>query len=174
MPAPSKVDTLLPSKVKKQLNSRLIKSGFSGYESLSAWLAEQGFEISKSSLHRYGQSFEDRVAALKRATEQAKAIVEESPDDEGAMSEALQRLIQEKLFTVLLDLEVDTAKLNINSLGKTIAELGRASVTQKKYAAEVRARANAAAADVEQLAKEGGLSDEKAALIKKKILGISE
>lgn len=173
MPAPSKVETLLPESLKQELDSRLIQSGFSGYEALSEWLKTHGFTISKSALHRYGQTFEERVVALKRATEQAKAIVAESPDDEGAMAEALTRLVSEKLFTVLIDMEVDPNKVNINSLGKTVAELTRASVTHKKYVQEVRARALAAAAEVESVAKQGGLSDDRAAIIRQKILGIA-
>src|SRR5690606_6677096 len=119
---------LLPEAIRGELDGRLVAGGFAGYEALSDWLGEQGFEISKSALHRYGAQFEDRVSALKLATDQARAIVAESPDDEGTMSEALMRLVQEKLFSILLEMEVDPAKVNLNSLARSVAELGRASV----------------------------------------------
>lgn len=173
MPAPSKV-SLLPEGTRDALNSRLIQGGFAGYEQLAEWLADEGFEISKSALHRYGQAFEERVDALKRATEQAKAIVNESPDDEGAMAEALTRLVSEKLFSVLLEMEIDPSKVNINSLGRTVAELTRASVAHKKYVAEVREKARAVAERVEKSMRAGGMSDQAAADIRREILGISE
>jgi Protein of unknown function (DUF3486). len=173
MPARSKV-LQLPEQVRSELDSRLVQGSFAGYEAMSAWLAVQGFEISKSSLHRYGAQFEERVSALKFATDQARAIVAESPDDEGAMSEALMRLVQERLFSVLLEIDVDPSKANLNSLARSIAELGRASVTQKKYAQEVRERTNAAAEAAEKIAKRGGLSDESVREIRSAILGITK
>src|SRR5690606_11360592 len=130
MPPRSAVSQL-PEEIRASLDQRLIQGGFAGYDALSDWLAEQGFAISKSALHRYGQRCEGGLQALRVASEQAKAIVGASPDDEGAVSEALMRLVHEKLFTILLDFEVtDPSKLTLGSLAKAIAQLGRASVTQ--------------------------------------------
>lgn len=168
----SKVEQL-PEETREALEQKLIKNGFANYEALSAWLGEQGFEISKSSLHRWGSSFEDRVAALRVATQQAKAIVAASPDSEGDMSEALMRLMQERLFAALVDIEVDPTKLNLGSLAKAIAPIARASIAQKKYASEVRERVQAAAAALDAAVKTGGLSGETADEIRKKILGIA-
>lgn len=165
----------LPEELRAQIDARLIKGGFSGYEELSAWLQEQGCAISKSALHRYGQKFEDRVQALKLATGQAKAMVEASPDDEGAVGEALMRLVQEKLFAILLEFEVtDPSKLNLGAIAKAIASLGRTSIAQKKYATEVKDRAKAAADTVEKLVKNSGLTKEAVSEIRSKILGIAK
>jgi len=164
----------LPEEIRAELERRLVRSSFSGYEQLAAWLTEQGFEISKSSLHRYGSKFEERAAQLKVATEQARAIVAETPDDEGAISEALMRLVQEKLFSVLIDFEVDPKKpLNLGSLAKAIAELGRASVTQKKWQTEVKAKVDAAAESVTKIAASGGLSKSSVDELRRQILGIA-
>lgn len=130
--------TTLPSEVKEWLDRALAENGFANYQLLSDELKSRGFEISKSAVHRYGQQFEERLSALKLASEQARAVVAASPDDENSMNEALMRLVQEKMFSVIMDLEVDPAKLNIASLAKSIAELGRASVSQKKWMAEAR------------------------------------
>lgn len=163
----------LPDDTRAWLDAELIKRGFGDYEKLEALLKERGFEISKSSLHRYGQKFEDRVHALKLATDQAKAIVITAPDDEGAVSDALMRLVQEKLFTVLMDMgEIDPAKINLGSIAKSIAELGRASVTQKKWQAEVRARVAAVADRATEVARKGGLSASAVDTIRREILGI--
>jgi len=128
----------LPETLKAELDRRLVASGFAGYEQLSAWLAEHGQSIGKSSIHRYGEQFEQRIRSLKLVTEQARAIVAESPDHENAVGDALARLVQEKLFAVLMDLQVDPEQIDIHKIGRLIADLGRATISQKKWAAEAR------------------------------------
>lgn len=163
----------LPQEIRAELDKRLVESSFSGYVALSDWLKKQGFEISKSAIHNYGQKFEERVKSLKVATEQARAIVAESPDDEGAMGEALMRLVQEKVFGVLLELEVDPDDVNISSLTKSIAQLGRTSIAQKKWMAEVREKSKLAADVATRIAKKGGLSPTAIETIRREILGIA-
>jgi hypothetical protein len=170
MPAPSKVDQL-PEAVRQALEQRLIAQSFSGYVPLVEWLSEQGFEISKSSVQRWGSQFEDRVSALKVATDQAKAIVSASPDDEGAMTDALLRLVQEKLFSIMLELEVDPKKVNLSTLAKSIAQLGRASIAQKKHMVEMRAKLDVAREDVRRIATGAGVSDEIMAAIDARLQG---
>ncbi len=173
MPPRSKVGQL-PEEIRRALEQKLIVSGFGDYEALAAWLAEQGYAISKSSLHRFGQTFEDKCSTLRIATQQAKAIVESTPDDEGAMAEALMRLMQEKLFTILLDMEVDPTKVNIGAVAKALAPIARASIALKKYSMEVRDRARAAADAVDRIAASGGLTKEGAEQLREEILGISK
>ena len=74
MPPRSKV-AALPPEVKEWLDKALVENNFGGYELLAAELKGKGYEISKTGLHRYGQQFEDRLNALKIATEQARAVV---------------------------------------------------------------------------------------------------
>lgn len=173
MPQRSKVD-LLPDGVREELEQRLIKGGFSGYRELSAWLTDQGFEISKSSLHSWGQDFEDRVGALKRITAQARAIVAESPDNDGAVNEALIRLTQERVFSLMMDLELDLGPAQLAKVTKAVADLSRAAVSQKRLAAEVRKQAAAdAASSAAAAGREAGLSDETIELIRNRVLGIA-
>jgi hypothetical protein len=54
-----------------------------------------------------------------------------------------------------------------------IATLSRASVGLKRWQAEVAARVQSAARDVERIARTGGLSEAAAAEIRAKILGIT-
>lgn len=173
MPPRSKVDQL-PEQIREELNRRLIGSGFSSYEEHAAWLAEQGFEIRKSSVHRYGAGFEEKCRALKVVTEQARAIVAESPDDDNAVNAALIKLAQEKAFNVLMDLELDPETIEFPKLMRAIADMGRASVQQAKHMAEVKARAREAADAAAKIAKKGGLSADVVAELRSKILGIAE
>ncbi|WP_281687585.1 DUF3486 family protein [Pseudomonas citronellolis] len=169
MPPRSKVQQL-PAKVKAWLDQALVENNFSGYEALAAELTARGYSIGKSALHSYGQTFEDRLAALRQSSEQAKAVVTAAPDDEGAVNEALMRLVQDHLFKLLMASE---GKLDLPKVAKAVAELGRASVVQLKWKAEYRERAESAAAKVEKIAKKGGLSADTVAEIRREILGVA-
>ncbi|WP_346841226.1 DUF3486 family protein [Metapseudomonas otitidis] len=169
MPPRSKVGAL-PAEVKAWLDQALVENNFSGYEALSAELAERGYSIGKSALHAYGQSFEDRLSRLRVASEQAKAVVTAAPDEEGAVNEALMRLVQEHLFNLLM---TEGGKVDLPKVAKAVAELGRASVVQKKWQAEVKARAEVAAQAVERIVRKGGLDASTVNEIRSQILGVA-
>jgi len=169
MPPRSKVATL-PAEVKAWLDKALADNNFSDYEALADELSGRGFAISKSALHRYGQNFEERLSALKMASEQARAVVAAAPDEEGAVNEALMRLVQEHLFKLLMS---EGGQIDLPKVAKAVAELGRASVVQKKWQSEVRAKAEAAASQVEKIAKKGGLDAGTVAEIRREILGVA-
>lgn len=140
MPQVSKVQRLNADD-KQWLDAELTRRGFAGYDQLEALCRERGIDISSSSLHRYGQGFRDRLDAVKMITEQAKAVVDSAPDEEGAINEALMRLVQEKLFNLVMEAEIKTDQIDIAKIAKAIADLGRASVSQKRLAAEAREQA---------------------------------
>jgi hypothetical protein len=160
----------LEASVKAWLDQALIDGNFSGYEQLEAELKSRGYDISKSAIHRYGQAFEDRLAAIRIATEQARAITDAIPDDSGAMNDALIRLVQQKAFDTLVKMEEGAS---IKDIGLMVARLSNATVKQKQWQAEVREKAIAAADAVEAIAKKGGLSAEALDTIRKGILGIA-
>lgn len=151
MPPRSKVEKL-PAAVKAWLDNALIEGNFSGYELLEAELKARGFDIGKSSLHRYGQEFEDKLAAIRIATEQAKAITDAIPDDAGAMNDALIRLVQQKAFDTLVNLEEGAS---IKDIGLMVARLSNASVKQKQWAADAREKLNARMDAMENEARNG-------------------
>jgi phosphohistidine phosphatase SixA len=172
MPQRSKV-LMLPETVKADLDRKLVTGGFADYVALSDWLKEQGFEVSKSSLHRYGTEFEQRLSAIKIATDQAQAIADTIGDDQGVLGDALTRLIQEKTFQLLVEMESLSAEdVDFTKLGEMVAKLNKTAILQKKWISDMREKARAAADDVVKVAKAGGLSAEKAEEIRRKILGI--
>ncbi|WP_221621191.1 DUF3486 family protein [Halomonas sp. YLB-10] len=152
------------------MDQALADNNFSDYEALSDELASRGYDIAKSSLHRYGQEFETKLSALKLASEQAKAVVTAAPDDEGAVNEALTRMVQEHLFQLLMS---GGEGMDLPKVAKAVAELGRASVVQKKWQAEVRSKAEAAASQVEKIARKGGLDAATVNTIRREILGVA-
>ena len=79
------------------------------------------------------------------------------------MTDALVRLVQEKIFAVLVEAEgIEEGQLA--RIARAIADLGRATISQKKWAEEMRDRLDeqkrAANAKIGELKQAGGLSDE--------------
>lgn len=54
MPKRDKLSELPPA-ITRQLYERLIASNFGDYAAHSEWLAEQGYSVSKSAIHRHAQ-----------------------------------------------------------------------------------------------------------------------
>jgi hypothetical protein len=173
MPPRSSISRL-PRDIREAFEKKLIAGGFADYDGLAAWLKEQGFEISRSAAHRYGKEFEEKLSAIKIATEQARAITEAVGDEEGVMGDALTRLCQERAFNVLVQMEApDPKKVDVSKMGIMIARLNRAAVTQKKWAREVRDKARQAVKNIEEKGRARGLSPEALTMIKEEIYGIT-
>ena len=150
MPPRDKISQL-PAEVRSEIDRLLIDRGFSGYEALEEQILEaHGIEVGKSTLHRYGQRLERRLSAIKASTEAAKAIADAAPDEADQRSAAVISLVQSDLFEAMISLreaddEDDPASRvkMLSQAARAIAEASRASVNQKKWSAEVRARLDA-------------------------------
>lgn len=178
MPPPSKI-SLLPEAVRRELDSRLVRGAFSGYYALSDWLREQGFDIEKTAIHKHGQKLKRRLDAIKTSTQAAQLLADTVPDESGALSSAVLALVQTDMFDLLVNLQeaedADPAA-RVKLLGNAahaMADLARASLAQKKWADDLKARAEAAATAVESIARTGGLSAAVVADIRREILGIA-
>ncbi len=171
----------LPEAVRHALERKLAENGFGNYTELTAWLNQQGFEISRSAVHRYGQKVERRFASIKASTEAARLIAESASDESDTRSEALMAMVQTELFDALVEIgDMDSESLNplarfdlMSEGAKRIAGLISASTRLKEYQNKVKSRAQAAADEVAKTVKKGGLSDDTAEQIRKQILGIA-
>lgn len=172
----------LPEEVRRWLERSLTESGFSGYAELENLLREQGYVISKSAIHRYGQKIEKRFGAIRAATEAARMLTEGAEDDQDARSEAVIALIQTELFESIVQLqeageeEIDPKKRVelLSKVAKNIATLSRASVNLKKFQADVRERIKREAREelireqrekLDELGKTGSISQEALATV---------
>lgn len=181
MPPRSKIQTL-PKDVRDALNAKLVNNGFAGYGELAVWLTEQGYEISRGSLQRYGSdlqaSFEQAMGDVRRSIEMAKALGDSVKDDEGDLTDATVRIAQESLLRVTIALREaehtpDKAVSILAKISHALADLGRLGISLKKWQAEVRIKAEAAASEVEKIAKKGGLDAATVAEIRREILGVA-
>lgn len=169
MPQRSKVHSL-PGDVVSELNQRLMARGFGGYAELAAWLEGQGFEISESSVRRYGAKIASRLASIQKATEVASALVDVTGDDSTKLAAASQQLIQQRMF----DLLVESHDGNIDELSRAaraLATSARASVSLQDARARAKREASAAVA---KEAKRRGLSPEVSAALRKVIEGTGD
>lgn len=174
MPQPSKVD-LLPPEVRADLEQRLIHSGFSGYTEFTTWLNEQGFEISRSSVNRWGRKLKLKIDAIAQATEQARAIAEACPDDEGLLLDAAQRLAQHQIYEALLAIDIDPSNIGADQLTKLVralADLGRGNVSLKRFQTEVRTKRDEANANIKEITAQAGVPQEVRHAIELELLGI--
>ncbi len=178
MPPRSKILSL-PTDLQEALNARLVGTGFQNYQALATWLNREleqrglTLRVSAMSIHRHGEKFEEKLADLRLATEQAKALVQGAADDEGAINDAVLRLTQERLFTLLKEMDrIDPDKVNIAQLLRGIAQVSNATVPQKKWMVEVREKAKAAVKAIKKTAVKGGLSQAAIKEIEEQVLGI--
>ncbi len=178
----SAVDQLSPEHL-ELLKVRLEDSGFQDYQQLTDWLTDLGYEISKSSVHRFGKKHEQKMQAVSLSTQAAIYMAERNPDDAGALSSTVITMMQSEFFNALVQLQtLDDDKdadpmvrmAMLSKISKGIAELSKASVNQKKHQIEVRDKAQAAADKVEQIANKGGLTGDTVQEIRRAILGIAD
>lgn len=174
--------SLQPAEIRAQIDRLLVDAGFAGYEWLVQRIRDElGVDVGeKSSLQRYGTKLQRRLAAVKASTEAARLIADAAPDEEDKRSNAIISLVQTEIFDSLVAMQEAQEETNpvkrVEMLGKAaknIATLTRASVTRNRWAAEVQAKTRTAADNVEKLARQGGLSEQTAAQIRREILGIA-
>lgn len=174
------LEARLPPEVREWLEGELIRRGFGDYSDLTAELNrrldEAGEEsASRSAVHRFGAAVEERIAGLRRSTEIARAVAAEVGDDEGALSDALIRIMQDKLFGAALQLDLDPEDLKITDLAHAVSNLSRASVTQKKHQLAVREKVKAKFDELEKQAagaKPGALDPDTLRRVREEIYGV--
>jgi hypothetical protein len=144
MPPPSKID-LLPEDVRAELDRRLIKAAFGSSVKLSEWLAEQGFEISKTTVNERAKNLKRRLSTIVASTDAARMIADVAPDEPADRSNSIIAMLQSDIFETMLSLqqanEEDDPIKRLAILGnaaKHIATLTRASIWREQHASKIR------------------------------------
>ena len=165
----SKIDSELPDEIKDQVNRLLIED--STYPEIADFLKKKGFDISKSSVGRYGKEFLNEYKQLRIIEDQARTLVSES--GEGlVLEEAGSKLFGRKIIELLMDQDVDIRKIPKLMMG--FASLQRSSVAREKLKSELQDKVKETAEKVTEIVKSKGLSEQAANIIKNKILGIAK
>ena len=176
-----------PAVLRAELDRELSSGTLADGGALTRWLGERGYRIAPRAANgavgsQAAGDFEARLEAVRLATAQARAIVESSPADDPALSEALTRLVQANLFELLADSAASRTgrsrrkKLDLALLARIVSQLGRVAVAQQKWGVELRDRLaeklKGAERQVTDLAREAGLSPETERKIRDALLGI--
>lgn len=175
----SKVSSM-PDEVRVWLEKALIDRKFSGYQELEDLMREKGIDISRGSIHRFGQKLERRLNAIKDSTEAAQLIAAAAPDEADNRSAAVMALIQTQLFNAMVDLqELEETKdpekrLKIlNGVSISFSMLAKSSLAQKKRDDEIKAKFAALEAKAQaQQGKKKGLDLETIKMIRETIYGV--
>jgi len=147
MPPRSPID-ILPDAVLTELNQRLVENGFAGYVALAEWLTEQGYQISKSAVHRHGSalqaSMEKSMSRARERMEIAKAMGGMSDTEKAALLEASEMVAIDQIMDVLegmggWDIE-DKAEI-IPKLGRAIAQISKSAVGSAQWRRDFEAEA---------------------------------
>ncbi|MDW7746572.1 DUF3486 family protein [Halomonas sp.] len=182
MPPRNKVYDL-PPEIREELNEKLVSTGFQGYSALADWLEDRGYNVSRSSVHRYGkdlqEEFEEAMGDVRKTTELARAMTAEQDDESGALIDATARIVQDQLLRITIAMrkaehEPEKAAKHLASVTRALADIGRVSLGQKKWARELRLEIAQEAAEAAEGALAGqGMTREAIDSIKRDILGIA-
>ncbi|MBE0529524.1 MAG: DUF3486 family protein [Rhodospirillales bacterium] len=184
MPRKSTVTALLPPADLRDLNE-MIGSGRYTLDGLVEWLAERGFTLSRSALHRHGIDVRKVAEKLQQSREVTQALVAELGDAaaQGKQGRLLVEMARSIVFDLLMKLQTAEGDapaltpMDVAMLGKGLAELGRALRYDQDFETKIREQVEketkkAVAAEVETVAKEKGLSADTVKAIKSRILGV--
>lgn len=159
----------LPPQVAEQVDRLLVEG--SSFEEISNFLSEQGHDIAKTTIGRYGKDFLECLRRLRVIEEKSRALA--SGDEDGlVLGEAASRLFAQMIIESQLE-----GKIDLDILPKLLSDFARlqsSNVQRERLRREFRARVEKAAEEVGQKTRKGGLSDEAAEEIRRKILGIAE
>lgn len=174
----------LSAEDRKLLDDKLFANGFNGYVDLASWLQSLGYQISKSSVHRYGQKLERKLQSLKSATQMAIYMQEQLGDDTGALGGMTINMMQAQAYEAMYaldELKEDSDPTNrlllIAKISKSMGELTRAGITHKKWENEVKEKAREEllteqAEKLDKHAKAGGLGAEQVDFWRREFLGV--
>ncbi|HUO06438.1 MAG TPA: phage protein Gp27 family protein [Candidatus Binataceae bacterium] len=170
----------MPPALKEEFDRRLREGGFAGHQELADWLSQQGIAVSKQAIHAYGRKFEEQLAAIRLATEQAREVCAQFEGDEKSMQEALLRLVQTQLFQVLIAANErlpagaktgPAGSLNLSAVARSVAGLVRAEAEHRKWTEHAREKIAAAGKKIDE-AREHGLSERGADEIRRVLMEI--
>jgi hypothetical protein len=164
----SRIGDELPQELKREVD-RLLVEGNVTYDDIKAFLEEKGYDISRSAIGRYGKEFLASYQRLRVIEEKSRALVSEAGDGM-VLEEAAAKIFAQKIVEAQL-LEGFDILENPRLIGD-FAKLQSSTVARERFKRELKDKVEKTAESVVRTARQGGLSEEKAEEIRRKILGI--
>lgn len=154
MPPVRKIDRLPPD-IRHELDERAAAAGWGDVRGLSAWLAEQGYEISKTAVGQHVQGlraeYDETMREVRAMAELSRVLVDQDPDQQAALNDMAARLMTDQLVRAAkelrgaVDLSIEDRIALLGRLATPITQAQRAAVYQRRHTAEVRAQIEAEA-----------------------------
>lgn len=171
---------LLPTAIRHELERKLSENGFGNYTALTQWLGEQGYEISRSAIHRHGAKIQKRFANIKASTEAARLIAEGASDEADTRSEAVIAMLQTEVFDALIAIgeltenELDeVTRLDLMAkVAKNVAPLMSVSTRLKQFQNKLKADMDKAFKTLENESKQGTLDEHTLKRIRTEVYGL--
>lgn len=124
----------LPQEVRTEVDDLLVEPGIT-YEDIVEFLKSKGYDISQSSIGRYGKEYLATYQQLRIVEDQARTLVSEAGDGL-VLEEAGAKLFAQKIVELLMEEDVDIQKIPKLMMG--FAALQRSSVAREKMKADIQ------------------------------------
>ena len=173
----------LPAELVQACNG-LIRAGRSIDDILAA-LKDLGAPVSRSAVGRYVKSARESMDKYREAQEVAKVWVDKlEAEPSGDVARLLPEMLRTVAFQTLTNLgegEKPAKAMDVMLLAKALKDIAGTTKTNidtelqlRKVRAETKAKADAAAAEVEQMTRSAGMSEELVSTIRARILGVGD
>jgi hypothetical protein len=186
MPRVKKIATL-PPEIRAWLERTFVERAFGDIEGITEELnaickrAGVAITVGKSAVGAESQRMKRAQESIAATTRAMQLIADSAKDEADKRGEALNAMVSEGIFEVLLDVrnaeaeeDPSTRMALLNKAALASARLTTTSVRQRKWRAEVEAKAKQAADAVSKLAKAAGMSRGAIAEIRAQILGVAK
>ncbi len=186
MPPVAKI-AKLPPELRQWLHQTFVERAFGDIEGITAELnalmkeAGVAITIGKSAVGAESLKVRRAQEAIAATTRAMQLIADTAPDEADKRGEALNAMVSQGVFEVLLDVQQASTEDDpadrmalLNKAALASARLTTTSVRQRQWRAEVETKAKAAAEAVTKIARTGGLKPEQVREIRSQILGIAQ
>ena len=186
MPPVAKI-AKLPPELRQWLHETFVQRAFGDIENITAELnalmkeAGVAITIGKSAVGAESLKVRRAQESIAATTRAMQLIADTAPDEADKRGEALNAMVSQGVFEVLLDVQQAAGEEDpadrmalLNKAALASARLTTTSVRQRQWRAEVEIKAKAAADAVTKIARTGGLKPEQVREIRSQILGIAQ
>jgi len=172
----------LPTPIIERLNFLIAENQLT-LDDLTAWLDDQGHDVSRSAVGRHSKKYRGVAQKLQQSRDITSALVRELGEaaGQGEQGRLLVEMARSLVFDLLVKIQNEEmaglSPKDVAMLGKGLAELGRALRLDQDFETKVREQAEKearvkAAASTEQTLTKAGIKESTRKMIEKEILGL--
>jgi hypothetical protein len=186
MPPVAKINKL-PPELRQWLHETFVQRAFGDIEGITVELndlmkqAGVAITIGKSAVGAESLKVRRAQESIAATTRAMQLIADTATDESDKRGEALNAMVSQGVFEVLLDVQQAGAEEDpadrmalLNKAALAAGRLTTTSVRQRQWRAEVESKAKTAADAVAKIARTGGLKPDQVREIRSQILGIAQ